>query len=184
MKQHWEEATQYPRAPHVPLMLSDRFKRETGEKLFCQPLAVRSSTGLDVKGWFYGTICVMEKCKIIHGPLFRVAGAKGKTHKRATMGDIEPMFMRILNRVQQRFKEVIPEEVSVDSEYSVYRSLRRGATAEAQNVGIPANVIEANNRWRKHMRSRGLLLGMSMMERYKDAKASIPSLIMFSGMLG
>jgi len=62
--------------------------------------------------------------------------------------------------------------------------MRRGATAEAQNVGIPPHVIEANNRWRKHMRSRGMLPGMSMMERYIDAKASLPSLIKFSEMLG
>jgi hypothetical protein len=47
-------------------------------------------------------------------------------------------------------------------------------------VGIPKEAIEANNRWRKHMRSRGLTPGMSMMERYLDAKASVPSLIRFS----
>lgn len=175
---HWDEAINFDRAPHVPLMLSGRFKRETGEKLFCQPLATTSTKGLDVKNWFYRTICVMEKCGITTGPLFRVAGSRGKSWKRASMGDIEPLFHRILCRVQQRFKNVIPEEVNVESEFSIiYRSLRRGATAEAQNVGIPSSIIEANNRWRKHMRSRGMLPGMSMMERYTDAKASVPSLI-------
>jgi hypothetical protein len=73
------------------------------------------------------------------------------------------------------------DTVNVKEEYSVYRSLRRGATTEAQNVQVPSEVIEANNRWRKHSRSRGLTPGMSMMERYTDAKASVPSLIRFSG---
>jgi hypothetical protein len=41
-------------------------------------------------------------------------------------------------------------------------------------------VIEANNRWQKHLRARGLTPRMSMMERYSDAKASVPALIRFS----
>jgi len=51
---------------------------------------------------------------------------------------------------------------------------------EAQNAGIPQNIIESNNRWRKLMRSKGLTPGMSMMERYTDTKTSVPSLIWFS----
>jgi hypothetical protein len=75
---------------------------------------------------------------------------------------------------------LIPDEVVVSEEYSAFRSLRRGATAEAQNARVPKEVIEANNRWRKHSRSRGLTPGMSMMERYTDAKASVPALVRFS----
>lgn len=100
------------------------------------------------------------------------------------MGDLEPMFHKVLSRVQARYSKVIPEDVDVNSEYSVFRSLRRGATAEAQNVGIPQHVIEANNRWRKHLRSKVLTPGMSMMEQYTDAKASVPSLVRFSSALG
>jgi len=48
------------------------------------------------------------------------------------MGDIDPLFLRILKQVQQRFKEVIPETVKVDTEFSVHRLLRRGATAEKE----------------------------------------------------
>jgi hypothetical protein len=87
----------------------------------------------------------------------------------------------ILERVQKKWASVIPDNVVVKDEYSVYRLLRRGATAEAQNAQIPTSAIEANNRWRKHARSRGITPGMSMMERYTGAKASVPSLIRFSG---
>ena len=68
-------------------------------------------------------------------------------------------------------------------EYSVRRSLRRGSTSEAQNAQVPKEVIEANNRWRKHMRSRGVLPSMDMIERYSDAKASIEALVRYSTML-
>jgi len=96
------------------------------------------------------------------------------------MGDLEPLFHAILKRVQARFPKVILKDVMIVEDYSVYRSLRQGAISEAQNVGIPQEVIEANNRWRKHMRSKGLVPGMLMMERYTDAKARVMSLIHFS----
>ena len=41
MHKHWDEAVNFRNAPHVALMLSGRFKRETGEKLFCQPLQLQ-----------------------------------------------------------------------------------------------------------------------------------------------
>jgi len=35
----------------------------------------------------------------------------------------------------------------ISEEYGVSRSFRRGATSEAVNVGVPPDVIDANNRW-------------------------------------
>jgi hypothetical protein len=105
----------------------------------------------------------------------------GTGEKRASTADLDIRLHSILNRVQKRWPNLIPDDVEVTEQYSVYRSLRRGATAEAQNVRVPQEVIEANNRWRKHARSRGLTPGMSMMERYTDVKASVLSLIRFSG---
>ena len=54
IRKYWEEAVSFPDAPHVPMMLSGRFKRETGEKLFCQPLAPTSKSGINIKEWFSG----------------------------------------------------------------------------------------------------------------------------------
>jgi len=70
----------------------------------------------------------------------------------------------------------------VEDEYSVKRSLQRRSTTEAQNRGIPKEVIEANNRWRNHMHVNGALPSMSMIGRYTDAKASAELLVRFSGM--
>jgi hypothetical protein len=41
IRKYWGESLNYPEAPHVPLMLTCHFKREVGEKLFCQPLACK-----------------------------------------------------------------------------------------------------------------------------------------------
>ena len=82
--------------------------------------------------------------------------------------------------MQRDFPNLIPDNVVIRDSYSIYRSLRRGATSEAQNQGIPQEVIQANNRWRKFSKANGLTPGMSMMERYSDAKASVPTLVRFS----
>jgi hypothetical protein len=68
----------------------------------------------------------------------------------------------------------------VQEEYSVMRSLRRGATSHAQNCEIRKEVIETNNRWRKYDRARGMTPGMSMFERYSEARASLETLVLFS----
>ncbi len=53
------------------------------------------------------------------------------------MGDVEVLFLDILKYVQRRFPNIIADKVDIAGEYSVSRSLRRGVTAEAQNVRIP-----------------------------------------------
>lgn len=176
MRKYWLEAIKWPRAAHIPLMLAGRFKKEIGEKLFCQPLATVTKSGVDIGKWIHRVITVLNKKGIVNGPLF--TDAKGK---RASTANLDLWMHKILERVQTRWSNLIPDTVKIREEYSVYRSLRRGATAEAQNCQVPQSVIEANNRWRKHSRSRGLTPGMSMMERYTDAKASVPTLILFSG---
>jgi hypothetical protein len=176
---YWGESLNYPEAPHVPLMLAGRFKREVGEKLFCQPMACKSASGIDIALWFHRTLEVMNTVGVTDGPLFRVKGKTSGSFKKVSMGDLDPSFLGILKRVQSRWPSVIPDTVKVEDEYSVFRSLRRGATSHAQNVKIPKEVIEANNRWRKRSRANSLTPGMSMMERYSDAKASVPALIRF-----
>ena len=180
MREHWKESTGNPMHPHVPLMMAGKFKRETGIKLFCQPLAMKSNSGVDIASIFYRTLGVQEKLGITHGPLFRTKGKRDTHFKPASVGDLDMMFRDILKRIQRRWPNVIPESVKVDEDFSMSRSPRRGSTAEAQNQEIPKEVIEANNRWRKRMRSKGLTPGMSMMERYTDAKASVKALTRYS----
>ena len=180
MREHWKESTEDPRHPHVPLMMAGKFKRETGIKLFCQPLALKSNSGVDICGIFRRTLGVQERLGVTHGPLFRTKGKRDTHFKPASVGDLDIMFRDVLKRIQQKWPNVIPESVKVEEEYSMSRSPRRGSTAEAQNQEIPREVIEANNRWRKRMRSKGLTPGMSMMERYTDAKASVKALTRYS----
>jgi len=95
------------------------------------------------------------------------------------VGDLDIFLHDALKLVQDKSPHILAETINVEEEYSCRRSLRRGATSHAQNMNISKDIIEANNRWRKHVRSNGMTPGMSMMECYSDAKASIPILIKF-----
>ena len=141
-------------------------------------MAFKSKSGIDLKIWLERVIQTYQQLQVVNGPLFRVS-IKGKT-KRCSTGDLDILFHKILCRVQKLYPRLIPESVNVEDDYSMFRSLRRGATAEAQNAKVPKEVIEANNRWKKHERARGLTPGISTMERYSEAKASVPTLVRFS----
>ena len=182
MFKHWSEGDEHPRQKHVPLVLVGRFKQTVGEKLYFQPLAQITNSGIQVRSWVGRALVLYKKAKIGTGPMFRSIGKNGSI-KKATIGDLDLLLHDILRQVQARYPEIIPASVKVEDEYSARRSLRRGSTSEAQNVQVPKEVIEANNRWKKHMRSQGILPSMEMIERYSDAKASVAALVRYSMML-
>ena len=173
---HWKESVNHE-VQHVPLMLVGRFKQVDGEKVFCQPLSFTTQGGMKIGLWFERALQMFIQYNIKSGPFFRVG-----VGKRASIADLDVQFRSLLKIVQIKFPNVINDGEDLE-DYSMHISARRGATAEAQNSGIPESVIVANNRWRKRFRSKGLTPGMSMMERYTEAKASVPSLVSFSHML-
>eukprot|EP00978_Attheya_sp_CCMP212_P014301 scaffold36374_cov58-Attheya_sp.AAC.7 len=179
VREHWKEAVEHERAPHVPWAMVGRFKNETGEKVFYQPLAIVSKSGIENGKWIKRAVDSYAKLGIVSGPFFRVQ-KKGGGFRQAKQSDLDPDFTSVLLRVQARWPNIIPPSVNVQDEYSIRRSLRRGSTTQAGNMQIPKEVIEANNRWRKHGNSRGVLPGMPMVERYSDAKASIMALLRYS----
>lgn len=172
MLKQWSERNAQPRQKHVPLVLVGRFKQSVGEKLYFQPLAQTTKSGIQVRSWVGRLLVLYKKAKIVSGPVFQSVGKNGSI-KKATIGDLDLLLHDILRQVQTRYPDVVPANVKVEDNYSARRSLRRGSTSEAKNVQVPKEVIEANIRWKKHMHSQGVLPSMQMIERYSDAKASI-----------
>jgi hypothetical protein len=175
MSFYWKEATE-GRDVHIPLMLSGRFKKEVGEKYFCQPLAPTTDSGRNLIVWFQRKLAVLTKQSLCSGPMFK----SRSMGKKMSISEMDELFHSVLFEVQRRYPKILPDSVNIADEFSTFRSLRRGATSEAQNVKIPGEVITANNRWRKLSRAKGLTPGFSMMERYSDAKVLVPTLIRFS----
>jgi hypothetical protein len=112
------------------------------------------------------------------GPMFQ-----NKNGTRMSIAEMDEFLHNVLCGVQRKYTNVIGDKVNIHEEFSAYRSLRRGATSEAQNAAIPKEVIESNNRWRKFSRAKGMTPEISIMERYSDAKVAVPLLIRFSNEL-
>jgi len=157
-----------------------RFKQITGIKFYTQPLAWTTKGGRCLASWFLRAKTCYAEEKNVSGPMFRNEAKKTKM----SVAEMDIGFHELLRAVKDRCPNLIADGVKVEDDYSMKRSLRRGATAEAQNARIPANVIQANNGWRKVARANGMTPGMSMMERYTDAKASVLLLIFFSFGIG
>ena len=182
IRKHWDEAINHPEVAHVPLGMVGRFKRTVGEKMYIQPLAVTSASGLQYRLWMSRIILEYQRIGITKGPVFRRAKRKATDKiERARVGDMNLWFHPLLMRVQESNPSLIEETAIIDEEYSVSRSFKRGATAQARNVSIPREVIEANNRWRQKEQARGQTPHMTLLERYTDGKASVPLLVKFSG---
>jgi hypothetical protein len=147
--------------------------------MFVQPLAYESKSGIKNGRWMKRDLEAYEEMGITKGPLFR----KGLGESRVRVADLDMLFWDVLVRVQDSYPHIISPAVMVQDEYSCMRSLRRGVTSHAQNCKIPKEVIETNNRWRKYDRARGMTPGMSMYERYSDARACLEALVNFSGSL-
>ena len=181
IRKHWNSAVNHIVAPHVPLGMVGRFKKTVGEKMYIQPLAISSYSGLEYRLWMFRMIREYETIGINSGPVFRrVKRRPTDKIERSKVGEINLLLHPALARVQARLPTVISEDTKVDEEYSASRSFKRGATAQARNRDIPKDVIEANNRWRQHERARGSTPHMTLLERYSDARASVPLLIKFS----
>ena len=74
------------------------------------------------------------------------------------------LLHNVMKRVQACQADLLPELVNVEEEISTCQSLRCTFTMQAQNVGIPKEVVEVNNHWRKHMHLKGFLPSMEMIE--------------------
>ena len=99
--------------------------------------------------------------------------------KRMSGAETDLLFHALLLGVQRQFAKELHESVDVKKEFSMYWLFRWGSTSEAQNAGMPKEVIEANNWWRKRSRAKGMKLSMYMIEHYSDTKVGVPSLIKF-----
>lgn len=175
---HWD-AGEAPGVPvHVVVALLGRFKNEIGERYHLVPLAGQTRSGLEPRKWIGRVVGEYGGLGISHGPMFR--DGKGIP---ARAGMMEAAFYARLETIQDECPDLIGIEVSVPEEYGVYRSFRRGATSEAVNRGVPPNVIEANNRWRRVEQAGTRQASMPMIDHYADIRLMLNHLLRFSSEL-
>ena len=112
------------------------------------------------------------------GPLFRDSwGIKIKA------SDMEPRFFDRLEQVQTLHPDLIPPSEDVAEDYGIYRSFRRGSTSEATNQGLPPDVIDLNNRWRKFYHAGASKPSLSMRDHYTDIRLTLKQSLRYSAIL-
>ena len=87
-----------------------------------------------------------KKLGIASGPLFRVVSKAGKV-RAMTISELDELFHQVLNLVKLSRPDLLPSHKTVEEAFSVRRSVKRGATTQAENVGVPDRVLRANNNW-------------------------------------
>lgn len=76
-------------------------------------------------------------------------------------------------------KDMVTEDIIVENEFHMYRSLRQGAVARATNMQLSKTVIETNNRWRSMQTSRGKK-NLPKSQLYLEIRVALPARLAFS----
>lgn len=171
---HWDESGRHD-PPHVIVGLIGRFKGESGFNYHVLPLVVKTKSGMEPRKWLGRLKSCYEAKGIRHGPLFRNADGS-----RMRIADMTDTFLRRLSVVQHRRPDILPRDVDIEAVYGIRRSFRRGSTSRATDMGVPEDVINANNRWRKHEKAKARKAKLEMVEHYTDVTLSVRQLLRYS----
>ena len=74
---------------------------------------------------------------------------------------------------------MFPNSVAI-RDYSLRRSLRRGATIESENNKVDTVAIELINRWRKKETAKGAEAGLPMRQVYTQVNRAVVAALRFS----
>ena len=97
--------------------------------------------------------------------------------------DFDQELHRVLVSIQIDMPDLIDKSISVEDRFSIYRSLRRGATTRATELEIDERIVNMNNRWRKFQNRNGGMPNLPMGELYTDMLGSLKSRTAFSRQL-
>lgn len=162
--------------PHFEVMISGKTKgnQVSGRKFAVPCVNVTEGSGLEPGVWLRRLIRLQAETHNKWGQLFQ--NRMGTLRLR----DYKQMFLGALREAQLAEVEGIKSTADVFEEYGILRSLRRGVTAHAQNVGVKREVLNAVNRWRKHAQSQTGAPRLDMVETYSQLNAVKPFVLEFS----
>ena len=170
----WQETTTAP-VPHIMVALKGRFKGETGHRYHFVPVAVETHSGVPFKRWLARLMLRRVSIqKRTGGSLF-----KSSCGKVMRISNLDPHLIELLDKVRELYPKLIPEKVET-TDYSLWRSGRRGATTEAMNLNIDGDTMDLLGRWRKRESARGTEPGLAMRQVYTQVRHVVGRMLVFS----
>ncbi len=88
-------------------------------------------------------------------------------------------FRSLVEHVREEDPKLVPSAVET-TDFSLWRSLRRGAVLETTNPRVDVQVIELINRWRKKEAARGSEAGLPMRQVYTQVRSALSTMKEFS----
>ena len=161
--------------PHVIVPLIGRLKGETGERYHMMVMARVTLSGIMAGRWADRLGWSLLRRRKKNGFLF-----VDQKKNQAKIGQYDDEFTERLTRIKMLKPHLFEPGLNIVDAYSLRRSLPRGSTLEAINRGVPKDLIEMNNRWRKFENSKGRRPGLSMIAHYTEMKLMIASLWKYS----
>jgi hypothetical protein len=137
------------KTPHFVLVVSGRTKGNqlSGSKFGIPCVGVTEGTHLRPGIWLERLVALMKADGTKGGRLFRRHLTPSKLY------EFEHDFFTLIERVQSS-TSLIDKDVDVRDAFGILRSLRRGWTSHAKNMGLPEDWINAMNRWRTEANSQ------------------------------
>jgi len=152
--------------PFVVVPLLGRFKNEDGEKWHLMISATsETASGFRVRYWVEKVCSILSAESKLSGPAF--CHPSGSVIRTAEM-DAE--FHSQLESIQEKRPDLIPVNVEVREDYSVFRSLRRGSTSRVGELGVPDPIVDLHNRWRKVEIGGGQISSGNMRANYTELR--------------
>jgi hypothetical protein len=159
--------------PYFMLVVTGRSKGNqlSGAKFLVPCVEKTQGTGLQPGKWITRLVESMTKAGITSGRLFQKQLDPPRLFERA-----DEVFT-LLEEVQAK-TDLIDNELEVRENFGLERSLRRGVSAHARNMGVDEDLIKAINRWQKDP-SKGAAR-LDMIELYSQADSLTPLYLRYS----
>ena len=153
--------------PFVVVPLLGRFKNEDGERCHLMLSVAKTKSGFEVRKWVERISEILVEENHFSGPAF--CHKDGSCIKAL---EVDTEFHRQLEKIQVSHPRLIEPKLDVTEWFSIYRSLRRGSTARADELDISDTVTNLHNRWRKTEFLKGSRTTSSMREYYTSLRLS------------
>ena len=158
--------------PHMMMTLYGRFKGELDQRWHCVPISDKSRSNIPFRLWIE---------RLLHRRMNLQQRTNGwlfckKDGTRQKFAAYDEDFRQLIVRAREKYPRALPAAVDVN-DFSLWRSLRRGAVLETINQDVSEKVIELINRWKA---ARGSLPGLPMRQVYTQVRSTVPTMLLYS----
>jgi len=150
---------------YVVIPLLGRFKNEEGERWHLMMSVSTTGSGFMVCKWVERLASVLVEEGHHSGSAFC-----HKNGKCIRSYEIDEEFHKQLERVQIDHPNLIEQKLDVSEWFSIFRSLRRGSTARADELDVSETVTNLHNRWRTTEYLKGNRTTGSMRQYYTSLR--------------